>query len=51
VTFGGANMERLFVVSIKVEFGHGLPKSPLAGALIEIEGTGSTGVNENRFII
>jgi sugar lactone lactonase YvrE len=51
VTFGGSNLDRLFVVSISVEFGHGQPQSPLAGALVEIENTGLVGVPENRFIL
>ena len=49
VCFGGADLDRLFVVSIKVEFGHGLPQSPLAGALVEIKNTGLKGLKENRF--
>lgn len=50
-TFGGPNLDRLFVVSINVEFGHGKPSSPLAGALVEIEGTGLKGIKENRFLL
>lgn len=49
VAFGGINLDRLFVVSIAVEFGHGLPASPLAGALLEIENSGLIGVAEHRF--
>lgn len=49
VTFGGANLDRLFVVSIKIDFGHGVPNSPLAGTLVEIEGSGLVGLPENRF--
>lgn len=49
VTFGGSALDRLFVVSIKVDFGHGKPLSPLAGALVEVQGTGLRGVPENRF--
>ncbi|MEM9623732.1 MAG: SMP-30/gluconolactonase/LRE family protein [Pseudomonadota bacterium] len=49
VTFGGASLDRLFVVSIRVDFGHGQPASRLAGALVEIEGTGLQGAPENRF--
>ncbi|PCI76232.1 MAG: hypothetical protein COB20_11085 [SAR86 cluster bacterium] len=49
ITFGGRNLERLFVTSIKVEFGHGKPMSNLAGSLVEIKNTGLIGVKENKF--
>lgn len=49
VTFGGADLDRLFVVSIAMDVGAGIPASPLTGALVEIEGTGLKGAPENRF--
>lgn len=49
VAFGGANLDRLFVVSIAIDFGHGRPASPLSGALVEVENSGLTGVAEHRF--
>lgn len=51
VAFAGARLDRLFVVSIQIDFGHGKPNSTLAGSLVEIEGTGLTGMPENRFLI
>jgi len=51
ITFGGPDLDRLFVVSIKLDLGQGggAPKSLLAGALVEIEGSELSGVKENRF--
>lgn len=51
VCFGGKDLDRMFVVSIKVDIGRGLgiPQSPFAGSLLSIENTGLTGVIENRF--
>lgn len=51
VTFGGENLDRIFVTSIGIESKYGKPKSKLAGSLVEIKGTGLTGVKENRFEI
>jgi len=49
VTFGGTHLDRLFVVSIAVDFGHGRPTSPLAGTLVEVENSGLVGLAEHRF--
>lgn len=51
VCFGGKDLDRLFVVNIKVDLGigRGVPQSPLAGSLLSIEKTGLKGVVENRF--
>ncbi len=49
VTFGGTSLDRLYVVSIAVDLGIGPVESPLAGALLAIDGTGASGVPENRF--
>lgn len=49
IAFGGEHLDRLFVVSVSVKSAYGIPKSPLAGALIEIEASGLVGVKENRF--
>ena len=51
VTFGGAMLDRHFVVSISVDLGLGPVESPRAGALLAIEGVGATGVLENQFRI
>lgn len=51
VTFGGRNLDRIFVTSIGIESKYGKPQSKLAGSLVEIKGTGLSGVKENRFEI
>ena len=51
VTFGGPALDRLFVVNIAVDIGIGPVASPMAGALLAIDGTGAVGVPENRFRI
>jgi L-arabinonolactonase len=49
VTFGGSDMSRLFIVSIAVAIGDIEVKSPTAGALMAIDGTGFRGRPEPRF--
>jgi L-arabinonolactonase len=51
VCFGGRNIDKLFLVSIAIDLGRGWgkPKSPMAGALMCLEGAGMSGLPENRF--
>jgi sugar lactone lactonase YvrE len=51
VAFGGRNLDRMFITSIGIESKYGKPLSKLAGSLVEIRGTGLSGVKENRFNI
>jgi sugar lactone lactonase YvrE len=49
VTFGGSGLDRMFFVSIALSIGGVEVKSPYAGALMKIDGTGFTGRPEPRF--
>ena len=49
VTFGGPDLDRMFFVSIAVNLGDLVTSSPLAGALMAIDGTGYRGRPEPRF--
>jgi sugar lactone lactonase YvrE len=49
VTFGGTDLDRMFFVSIAITIGEVEVKSPNAGALMVIEGTGHRGRPEPRF--
>jgi L-arabinonolactonase len=49
VTFGGTNLERLFVTSIAVDLGDGTTPTVEAGWLIAVEGLGVSGRPEARF--
>ena len=49
MTFGGPDLDRLFYVSITVSIGGVEVRSPTAGALMSVEGTGVRGRPEPRF--
>lgn len=49
VTFGGTDLDRMFFVSIAFAIGGVEIKSPNAGALMAIDGTGHKGSPERRF--
>jgi sugar lactone lactonase YvrE len=49
VTFGGADLDRLYVVSIALQLGPVPITSPTAGALLRLDGTGVRGRPEPRF--
>lgn len=51
VTFGGAGLDRLHVVSIAVPMGGVEVRSPLAGALVALDDLGVTGREEPRFTL
>jgi sugar lactone lactonase YvrE len=49
VTFGGPDLDRMFVVSIAVPLRGAPVTSPLAGRLLAVDGVGVRGVPERRF--
>ena len=49
VTFGGAELDTMFFVSIAVDVGGVHVTSPHAGALMRVDGTGFRGRPEPRF--
>ena len=51
ICFGGPDLDRVFIVSIRVDLkrGWGAPKSKFAGRLLSIENAGLAGVPEHRF--
>jgi L-arabinonolactonase len=51
VTFGGPDLDRLFVTSIAFSLGEDAPVAPEAGWLFAIEGLGVTGRPEPRFAL
>jgi L-arabinonolactonase len=51
VTFGGPDLDRMFVVSIALELLDGPVTSPLAGAVVALDGVGVRGRPEPRFAL
>jgi len=49
VTFGGPDLDRLFVTSIALDLGEGIEPAPEAGRLFAVDGLGVTGRPEYRF--
>jgi sugar lactone lactonase YvrE len=49
VTFGGPDLDRMFVTSIAISIGGVEVRSPDAGALLSIDDTGWHGRAESRF--
>ena len=49
VAFGGPDLDRLFMTSIALDLGEGVPPANEAGWLLALDGLGVTGRPESRF--